>query len=174
MPLIHQVRELLGYLQKNPAIRSMIAAPPNATVLYAGSFFRPVWKDLEYMKLTHPGFSAKKMLPEVLSGIRLAGAPYPTLLDWAMALDAFPPWKENGFTVWRALSGIFAANAVGTVSFCIGSGITKADKVFAATELPVLLRNPNVDLVTKDILQYYQRCLQQGQSTIDFGYMAGG
>mgnify|MGYP001793073701 CR=1 FL=1 len=152
----------------------MRAAARNASEAAAGGFVRAVWEDLEYTKLTHAGFSAKKMLPEVLSGIRLAGAPYPNLLDWAMALDAFPPWKENGVTVWRALSGIFAANAVGTVSICIGSGIKKADKVLAATELPVLLRNQTVDLVTKDILQYYQRCLQQGQSTIDFGYMAGG
>ena len=71
------------------------------------------------------------------------------------------------------MSGIFAANAVGPVSFYVGSGINKKDKVFAATEIPVLLRNPNVDALTKDVLAYYQRCVQNKQQGINFGFISG-
>jgi hypothetical protein len=113
------------------------------------------------------------MFPDVLVSIGTPRTGYSTLLDWAKALDAVQPWKENGFIAWRALSGIYASNAVGTVSFYIASGITKTDKVFAATELPVLLRNPNVDPLTKDILSYYERCIQTGESAINFGFIGG-
>jgi hypothetical protein len=154
-------------------MRRGIAAPQNETVLYAGNFFRPIWRELLDLKRTRPELSSKKMLSEVLAQINVPGSRYPNLLSWAEALDGIVPWKENGFIVWRALSGIYASNAVGAVSFCVGSGVTKANTVFAATELPVLLRNPKVDQVTKDILQYYQRCIQQGQAAINFGYTAG-
>lgn len=50
---------------------------------------------------------------------------------------------------WRALSGILASNAVGTVSFAIGSG------------------------VTKDILACYQRCIRNRQAAINFGFTGG-
>jgi hypothetical protein len=33
--------------------------------------------------------------------------------------------------------------------------------VFAATELPALLRNPNIDAMTKDVVSYYERCLKK-------------
>ncbi len=172
MPLTPATREFLGYLQKNPAVRACIAAPTNATVLYAGSFFRPIWKELEDLKRARPDLASKKMLSEVLAGIRPTDAPYPNLLVWAQAIDPLEPWRENGFIVWRALSGIYASNARGAVSFCIGSGITRASSIFAATELPVLLRNPHVDHVTKQVLEYYQRCIRQGLSSVNFGYIA--
>ena len=113
------------------------------------------------------------MLPDVLVSVKVHGHPYTDLLKWAQALDSQSPWQENGFIVWRALSGIFAANAVGAVSFLIGSGVTKNEKVFAATEIAVLARNPNVDAITKDILAYYQKCLQTKQPNMNFGFIAG-
>jgi len=171
MPLPQPVKELLSFLQKNPFVRSRIAAPPNATLIYAGNFFRPVWQELETLKRSNPEVASKHMLPDVLGSISTPGQPYPTLLAWAKAFDGLTPWKENGFIVWRALSGIYASNAVGAVSFAIGSGITANDKVFAATELTVLLRNPNIDPITKDILSYYQRCILTHESTINFGFI---
>jgi hypothetical protein len=171
MPLMPQTKQFLSFLRSNANVRKRIAAPPNETVLYAGNFMRPAWKDLEALKLSSPQFAQKKMLPDVLDNIGTPGTGYNTLLDWAKALDAVQPWKENGFIAWRALSGIYASNAVGVVSFYIASGITKTDKVFAATELPVLLRNPNVDALTKDILNYYERCIQRGESAINFGFI---
>jgi hypothetical protein len=172
MSLSSPVKEFLSYLQKNPATRAAIAAPPNQTVLYAGNFFRPIWRELLELKRSRPEFSSKRMLSEVLVQITVPGSRYSNLLAWAEALDRLVPWKENGFIVWRALSGIYASNATGAVSFCVGSGVTKANTVFAATELPVLLRNRNVDPITMDILRYYQRCIQQGQSAVNFGYTA--
>ena len=173
MSLLPQTKELLTFLQKNPDIRARIAAPPNKTLLYAGNFIRPVWQELEQLTRTNSTVAMKHMLPNVLAKIHLPGQMHTTLLAWVKALDTLVPWKENGFIAWRALSGIFAANALGTVSFCVGSKITKGEKVFAATELPVLLRNPNVDAVTKDILAYYQRCIQSGQNAVNFGYLGG-
>jgi hypothetical protein len=173
MALMPQTKELLAYLQKHPDVRARIAAPPGRTLLYAGHFFMPIWKELEYFKLAHPEAASKTLLPEVLARIQTPGQPHASLLAWAKSLDSLSPWKDNGFIAWRALSGIFAANAVGAVSFNIGSGITAVDKVFAATELPVLARNPNVDAMTKDILAYYERCIRDGKSNMNFAYLAG-
>ncbi|MEJ8849792.1 hypothetical protein [Variovorax rhizosphaerae] len=173
MSLLPPTRELLSYLERNPSVRARIAAPPDATVLYAGEFIRPMWKDLEALNRTNPAFASKQMLPDVLARIVCTGQPHPNLLAWAKALDALTPCKENGFIAWRALSGIFAANAVGSVSFAIGSKVTKDEKVFAATELPVLLRNTKVNPLTRDILAYYQRCVQTGGRAINFGFTSG-
>ena len=173
MSLLPQTKELLSFLQKNPAVRARVAAAPNTTLLYAGNFIRPVWQELEQLKRSNTAMAMKQLLPEVLARIGTPGQPQPNLLAWAKALDALAPWKDNGFIVWRALSGIFAANAVGAVSFCIGSGIEKSEKVFAAAELPVLARNPRVDAITKDVIAYYQRCAQAGQPAVNFGYVSG-
>jgi hypothetical protein len=174
MPLRNETRGLLSFLQKNPGVRARIAAPPDATLLYAGSFFRPMWQEIEQLKRSFPQqLASKRTLPEILGGIPTPGQPHSTLLAWAKAIDGLQPWKENGFIAWRALSGIFASNASGKVSFCIGSNVTKADRVFAATELPVLLRNPGVDAVTKDLLAYYDRCVKGGQSAMTIGFIAG-
>jgi hypothetical protein len=173
MALQQPIKDLLSFLRRNPGIRMRIAAPPDSTLLYAGAFFRPVWQELERLRASHPELAAKRLLPDVLAQIPTPGQPAPTLLAWAKSLDSLVPWSANGFIAWRALSGIYASNAVGAVSFYVGSGITKAGKVFAATEVPVLLRNSNVDAVTKDILGYYQRCIQSGQSAVNFGFVAG-
>jgi len=173
MPLLQPTKDFLSFLQKNPAVRSKIAAAPNSTLLYAGNFFRPVWQELEQLRRRNRDLASKTLLPDVLAAIPTPGQPHPTLLAWAKALDTLVPWKENGFIVWRALSGIFAANATGSVSFYVGSNVAKSDKVFAATELPVLLRNSNIDATTKDVLAYYDRCVRSGQTAINFGYVAG-
>jgi hypothetical protein len=169
MPLHPGARELLSFLQKNPGVRARIAAPPNATLVYAGNFFRPVWQEIEQMRRTNADAASKQLLPDVLARIQTPGQPHPTLLAWAKAIDGLQPWKDNGFVVWRALSGIFVSNATGKVSFYIGSNVTKAEKVFAATELPVLLRNTHVDPITKDLLAYYDRCIKAGQSAVNIG-----
>ncbi|EIC28956.1 MULTISPECIES: hypothetical protein [Methylomicrobium] len=173
MPMYPQTKELLNFLQKNPTIRTRIAAPPNKTLLYAGNFFKPIWQELEQLKRSNGQIASKVLLPDVLATIQTPGQAHPTLLTWAKALDAVIPWKENGFIVWRALSGIFVANAVSMVSFYIGSNVTKNEKVFGATEIHVLMRNPNIDAVTKDMLGYYQRCIQSGQSAINAGFIGG-
>lgn len=165
-------RTFLAYLQKNPALRSLIKAATNQTLLYAGSFIKPMWKDIEDFKRQNPQYSQKEILPDVLARISAPGTPYVNLLAYVQDVERSVPWKPDGFTMWRALSGIFASNAVGAVSFQIGSGVTASDKVFAATEVGVLMRNPRVDPTTKDLLFYFQDCIKKRESKINFGFMS--
>lgn len=173
MPMATRTRALLRYLHDNAATQAAIAAPPDKALLYAGNFFGPVWQEIEALRRTSPQVAEKVLLPDVLARVQLPGQAFPNLLAWAKDIDNLMPWKENGFIVWRALSGIFAANAVGVVSFYIGSGVTRDEKVFAATELAVLSRNPNIDSMTRDMLSYYQRCVQTKQADINVGFVGG-
>jgi len=172
MPLMPTAREFLTFLQQNPEVRARIAAPPDATLLYAGDFFKPVWKELEALKRQNPWIASKKMLPDVLAAIPISGRPHENLLAWAESPGIVEPWKDNGFIVWRALSGIYASNARGAVSFCVGSDVTKS-KVFAVTEVAVLARNPHIAPLTRDMLAYYQRCIRSGHTNVNVGYLAG-
>ena len=165
--------EILKFLNQNPSIRAQIRATPGNTLLYAGNFFKPVWREIEEMKRTLPQAAMKQTLPDVLARIPVPGKPFSSLLAYVQDIERRVPWKPDGFTIWRALSGILAANAIGPVSFYIGSGVSKVDKVFAATEMSVLERNPNVDAITKDVLAYYQRCIQNKQAAMNFGYFSG-
>ena len=165
-------KQYLSYLQKHPEIRHQIRAAPGATLLYAGSFFKPMWKEIADYKRSHPELSQKQMLPDVLARILVPGTGYLSLMAYVQDVERQVPWQPDGFTVWRALSGIFASNATGPVSFQIGSGVEAAHKVFAATEASVLARNPNVDGTTKDLLAYFQRCIQSKQANINLGFIS--
>lgn len=173
MPLQPPTKTLLAYLQKNPAIRNRIRAAPNKTLLYAGMIFMPAWKEIAELKRTNPQVADKETLPDVLVRIGLPGHPSPNLLSYVQDVERQVPWKPDGFALWRALSGIFAANAFGKVSFYIGSGVTKDEKVFAATEMSVLARNKNIDPLAMDLLEYYRRCLQNKQSAMNLSFLAG-
>jgi hypothetical protein len=174
MGISNEVKELLRYLNRNPALRNQIRAGHDRTLLYAGHFFKPIWKEIEEdrraLGLTH----SKVILPDVLARIRLSNSPYPTFKEWLINLDKIQPWDKNGYIAWRALSGIFASNASGKVSFLIGGGVSKSDnKVFAATEIHVLDRNTKIDIVTKDAIQYYLRCMKSGRAEINTGLIHG-
>lgn len=171
MLVLQPTKDLLRFLQKNPGVRAQVRAAPDKTLLYAGTFFKPIWRELAELKRANAQVCAKTLLPDVLARIPVPGSAFPNLLAWAQHIDMLQPWKDNGFIVWRALSGLFAANAVGAVSFYVGSQVTRDTKVFAATELSVLSRNPNVDSTTKDVLAYYQRCLQTKQANMNFGFI---
>jgi hypothetical protein len=173
MPLLQPTKDFLRYLQQNPAVRAQIRAAPGRTLLYAGTFFRPVWQEIAAQKRSSSQLADKQVLPDVLARIQVPGTAYPNLLAWAQDLDRLEPWRENGFIAWRALSGVFAANALGAVSFCVGSKVNKDQKVFAATEVALLARNPNVDATTRDLVAYFQRCVQSGQPQINAGFIAG-
>jgi hypothetical protein len=171
-PLQPGTRALLTFLRTHPEIRNQIRAAPDRTLLYAGSFFKPIWQEIADYKRTHPEVAQKETLPDVLMRVRVAGSSYPHLLAWAQDLQGRVPWNPDGFTIWRSLSGIFASNAIGAVSFQIGSGVSH-EKVLVATEVSVLARNPQVDPLTKDMLAYFQRCIQTKQTEINFGFVAG-
>ncbi|HEV2493991.1 MAG TPA: hypothetical protein VG204_13075 [Terriglobia bacterium] len=171
MPLQPPTKTFLAFLQQNPTVRDRIRAAPGNTLLYAGAFFKPVWKEIADLKRTNAQLATKETLPDVLARITSPDKAFANLLAYVQDLERRVPWRPDGFTLWRALSGIFAANAVGAVSFCVASGVTK-DKVFAATELGILARNPNVDALTKDVLAYYQRCLDNKQAAMNFGFIS--
>ncbi len=76
-------------------------------------------------------------------------------------IDQLNPYEANGFLAWRLVSGLFASNALGAVSFWLGTWDAAEKKVFAVTEVHVLRRNKNVDELTQDLLEYYVRCLER-------------
>src|SRR5690349_5361192 len=115
MPLHVKTIEFLKYLNQHPIVRTRIRAAPDRTLLYAGRFIKPAWKEIADSKQTLPNVSSKETLPDVLARIVPPDTPFPTLLHYTVDVERQVPWKPDGFTVWRALSGIFAANAVGAV-----------------------------------------------------------
>ena len=163
----------LSYLKANPGIRSQVRAAHDQTLLYAGEFFKPMWREIAEFKRQHPEYRSKETLPEVLARIKVPGAPQPNLLAYVQDVERTVPWKPDGFALWRVVSGLFASNATGAVSFQIGSGITKSDKVFAATEVSVLARNPNLDATTRELVAYYQECIKNKQTVINAGFISG-
>jgi hypothetical protein len=171
MNLNPETREFLTFLKTHPDLRLKIRAAPGQTLLYAGSVFKPMWREIEEFKRTNLSYATRETLPEVLARLPAPSAKHSNLRVYVETLVDKVPWQPDGFTIWRALSGIFAANAVGAVSFQIGSGVTD-QKVFATTELAVLSRNPNVDVITKDLISYYQRCVDSGNTDIGVGFLA--
>ena len=178
--IVHQsTKDLLRFLQTHPEVRSRIKAAHDRTVLYSGGFFKPMWKEIQ----TDPELADKQSMEYVLKRLILPGNRCGTLADYVQAalrdvdrdnVDA----QANRDIIWRALSGIFASNATGKVSFQVGSGVSDASgpdgkrNVFAATEISVLLRNPKVDATTKDLLAYFQRCIQSKQANINLGFIS--
>ena len=108
----------------------------------------------------------------MLRRVPAPGTGQPNLLAYVQDVERQVPWRPDGFTLWRALSGVFASNASGAVSFQVGSGVG-SDKVLVATELSVLSRNPNVDAITRDLVAYYRRYAQNGLTAMNFGFIAG-
>jgi hypothetical protein len=163
--------DFLSYLSAHPVVCDRIRAAPNRTLLYAGSFVRPMWREIELQKRTNPDLAKKETLPEVLRRITVPGTGHASLLAYAQDTESKVPWNPDGFMIWRALSAIFASHAVGAVSFQVGSDVD-ATKVFVTTEVGILLHNPKVDGKTKDLLAYYQRCIQSGEVAINVGFMS--
>jgi hypothetical protein len=164
--------EFLSFLKTHPGVRKKLRAKPNRTFLYAGSFVGPMWKEVQDLKATNAELATKQTLTDVLKEIRLPRSPHPHLLAYFEQVELNVPSQPDGFILWRALSGIFASNAVGAVSFQIGSGITAAGKIFAATELGVLARNPKVNETTRDLLAYFQRSIKNGEGGINVGLIS--
>jgi hypothetical protein len=178
--VLQQTRDLLHFLHKNPIIRSNIKAPPDATLLYVGGFMRSMWLDIQMRRhpcFADPAYASKWTLADALRKIPTPGQ-HPTLEAWALHLDRLEPFEQNGYVAWRALSGIFCANAMGKVSFCVGTwdpadaDPRKRLKVFPVTEIPVLLRNPRIDPTSRQMLEFYDRCVKGGQAAINVGYIA--
>jgi hypothetical protein len=154
-------------------------------MLYAGSrgptigsaqfgYLAPMWREIRTLKQRDTQYADKEILHDVLGRVSAPNTPFKSLLLYAQDVERQlellrrtrnADTDTDGNVLWRALSGIFAANAEGAVSICIGRDVTR-QKVFASTELPVLLRNAKIDSDTRDILHYYARCVAAGQTDI--------
>ena len=96
-------------------------------------------------------------------------------------LDRLEPWIDNGSRAWKAVLGIYAANAKGRVRFLMGKGVRattgskgvaeQPPKVFAVMEVWVLLHNTNLDEISRDIVEYLTRCVLEGWSDLNIGLL---
>jgi hypothetical protein len=172
-PMLLQIstREFLSYLQQNPDVRQRIKADKDKTLLYAGRFFGPIWKELEVFQREHPG--SVQILPEVLQKIPAPFGNPGTLKNYVDTLTSKVP-KKDRLIIWRALSGIFASNADGTVYFSVGSEVDREEKVFASTEILVLARNQGITPESRAMVEYYQRCVREKKTEINMGFMPEG
>ena len=165
------VRTFLKFLHDNPGFRRLIAAPPDKTLVYAGRFIRGAWRDLEAMAAKDPEVHDYVILPSVL---RTLPPPQGTAIgtksmhEHLLSLEALEPWEKNGFVAWRAVSGIYASNAVGRVRFYVGCQISPKTKVFAATEIWTLLRNAKLDPLSREIVEYLAEKVRTKQGDINF------
>jgi hypothetical protein len=145
--LTSTVRDQLRYLRAHPLVRTEIHAPERAMVLYSGTLFLKAFEELRSLKGTPEGRHLVK-LEEVLKKVEVPDTDYPNLNAYANAVSSKAPHdEEDTLVIWRALFGIYAAQASGQVSFYVGTGVSrdKTDlqnrKVFALTEVHVLARN---------------------------------
>lgn len=166
-----KVKTFFRYLHDHPEIRAQIRARPDATLLYAGKGFAPMWREIDTSRRFHAQLLDKQTLPDVLRMVEAPGSGYATLQAYLEALDPIEPWLKNGFFAWRAVSGIFAANATGKVSFLVGSGVSPDTKVFAATELTVLSRNTLIHPVCREVVEYYLHCIKTRKYDINTSYI---
>jgi len=191
MPLLPETRNFLAYLQKHREMRDRIKAGPDKTILYAGDGFptlggkrfTPIWRELKSYQgryqqkhqnhQTQPP-SVVETLHDVLEKLPAPPPNVGTLQSYAEKL-AEQEKRANGphgaGVIWRALSGIFASNAQGKVWFLVGSHVDPDTKVFALTEVHVLRRNANISSTSRDMLEYYVRCVQKRDPDIAGGYL---
>jgi hypothetical protein len=170
MPIQKQTRDFLIYLKQNKSVRDRIRAERDKTLLYAGEFAGPIWSQVESFQRKHPG--AVQILPDVLRSMPAPPGHAGTLKDHVNALTRGVPSNDQ-MVIWKALSGIFASNAEGTVYFSVGSGVDPKNKVFPSTEISVLMRNPRVSPVSKQLVEYYQRCVREKKIDMNTGFMPG-
>ena len=121
------------------------------------------------MKRTNAALMRKQTLHDVIETLPAPNTSHKSLLAYVEHVAGRVPDDDRNI-LWRALSGIYASNATGAVSFYVGSGVSKAEKkVFAQTEVSVIERNLNVDRLTRDVIAYYRRCVMTGKSDMNLG-----
>jgi hypothetical protein len=172
VPLQTATRAFLAFLRCHPELRTRIAAEPGTSIFYAGSLLKPIEEELADVKRLSPDVAQKMTLGDVLSRLEVPELSSTSMLSYVLAIEQRVPRRPDAFILWRALSGIYATNAVGKVSFQIGSGMTAMGRVFATTELGILLRNPHVDETSKDLLAYYDRCIRRGEDGVNVGFFS--
>jgi len=171
MTIQSQTKEFLSYLQQNRDVRDKIKADANKTLLYAGVFFGPIWRELELFQRRYPG--TIQILPEILQKIQAPPGNPGTLRSYVDTLTVRVPPSDQ-LIIWKALSGIFASNAVGTVYFSVGSGVDGQQKVFPSTEISVLRRNQKISAESRQMVEYFQRCVREKNTRMNAGFLPNG
>ncbi len=185
MALSSRTTLFLRYLHDHPAVRRALRASPGKALFYAGElkntignsyygfgYDAPVWRSLLALQKTEPQWADKEILPQVMERVPAPDTKFPSLRHYAESVEeelrrTLPRESPDMLIMWRALSGIYAANASGAVSFYLGAQAGAPQKVFAATEIWILLRNAQVDDTTRDYLAYLKRCLESGQADLN-------
>ena len=96
MALQAPTKDFLSFLRQHPEIQNQIRAAPGRTLLYAGSFFKPMWKEIADYKRAHPEVADKQMLPDVLARITAPGTGYLSLLAYVQDLSGRCPGSRMG------------------------------------------------------------------------------
>lgn len=181
-PLAAPTKAFLAFLQKHPDLRQRIAAAPGRTVAYAGDFTDgAAWQRLQRRQIGAPGTNDFQMLPDVLRAIPCPPGLYAAVSlvtppgvrtmyeyvgfltgDKGLGYVAQVPWSDDGFIVWRALSGIFMSNARGRVRIMLGDVAAPGEKVFFRTEVFVLDRNPNIDMFSREAIGALRTRIKSG------------
>ena len=175
----------LRYLETHPTVCKQIRAAAGKTMLYAGDggptlgterfgYLVPMWREIARLKSQDPQYHDKEVLHDVIERVAAPDTPFNSVLLYVQDVEQklgelrrITNAVIDGDTdaIWRAMSAIFAKNAEGPVSICIGRAVN-ARKIFASTELPILLQNQKVDRATHDILHFYDRCFRSGQTDV--------
>lgn len=154
MGLPSEIIEFAVYLKNNPSIRSKICAGEHRTLVYCGSYLKPVSEELVNLRSRLKFFEELFLLNQILMQIKIQGRQWGTLYEWLLDLEENHPFEAGSNVAWRIVSGIMCKNAVGHVSFIIGDGVTPASKIFAQTEINVLRRNKNLTQDTYEMIDY--------------------
>jgi hypothetical protein len=67
MSLQGETKQFLARLQKDKALRDAIRAKQDQTLLYAGNFFAPMWREIIAEKRRNAPVAALETLPDVLA-----------------------------------------------------------------------------------------------------------
>jgi len=144
------LRAILKFLQKNPAVRARLCAPRNKTVVYSGRIETvegvfAAWRLLAQAKAQDPLQYDYVTLEERLRQFHVAEFGE-TIFEHANRISEALKSKnlrEQALILWRAFSGIYVQGSTGKVRALILPGTDPTairGSVFALTEVNVLLR----------------------------------
>ena len=130
-----------------------------------------MWQEISDLKRTNPQTKDKETLPDVLSRISVPGKPFPNLLLYVQIWSGESPGSPMG----SPYGGLYLESLQPTQCVPFHSRLAPASrqmKVFAATEVYVLARNPNLDAATRGLLDYYLRCAKSGKVDLNIGFIS--
>jgi hypothetical protein len=166
-----ELRNILVFLNKNPRVRTNLAAPRDKTIVYSGDVNSvqgvfAAWKLLAQAKRQDPRKFDYVTLEERLRAFHIIEFGE-SLFDHASRVSN--DLKQMGLErqamiLWRALSGIYVRGATGRVRALILPGNRIGQSVFSLTEVHVLLKPDvlaNIDINPR-LLQEFRTVVRSG------------